>query len=121
MKRLKQALAIIIIAMLLISIITPASLASGKIDTSKLQGIGNPTGVGALSQASGKIINVIYTVAVFMSVATLVIIGIKYMTSSPDQKASLKDRAIPYLIGSILVFGAANILRFIQSMSTWIK
>ena len=43
------------------------------------------------------------------------------MTSSPDQKASLKDRAIPYLIGSILVFGAANILRFIQSMSTWIK
>lgn len=121
MKKLKQILVIIAIAVLIISIITPASLASGKIDTSKLQGISNPTGVSALSQASGKIINVIYTVAVFMSVATLIVLGIKYMTSSPDQKASLKDRAIPYVIGAVLVFGAANILRFIQQMSTWIK
>lgn len=121
MKKIKQGLIIILISVLVLAIITPVSLASGKIDTSKLQEISNPTGISSISQISGKIIGVIYTVAVFMSIATLVIIGIKYITSSPDQKASLKDRAIPYVIGAILAFGAANILNFIQKMSTWIK
>ena len=91
------------------------------IDFDKLKDINNPTGTGALTTMSGKVIGIIYVVAMIVSVGMLLMIGIKYITSSPDQKADLKARAVPYLIGAALIFGAANILKFIEQMSTWIE
>ncbi len=78
-------------------------------------------GTGTIAKISGQVIGIIYVVAMIVSVGMLVIIGIKYMMAAPDQKASLKARAVPYLIGAALIFGAANILRFIEKISTWIK
>ena len=76
---------------------------------------------GTLAKMSGQVIGIIYAVAIVVSIAMLLIIGIKYMIAAPDQKANLKARAIPYLIGAALIFGAANILRFIETISTWMK
>lgn len=117
MKKNKNIISVITIAILLILLI-PSNVFA---DFSGLNQISNPTGVGALNQAAGKILSVIYAVAVAISVGMMLVIGIKYMTSSPDQKANLKSRAIPYLIGAVLVFGTANILNFISKMAGWIK
>lgn len=114
-KKLSIILAIILIVLLLNTVNVFAS------DFSGLSQISNPTGVSSLTSASGKILGVIYTVAVAISLGMMFIIGIKYITSSVDQRASLKSRAIPYLIGAVLVFGTANILKFIEKMSGWIK
>lgn len=119
MKSIKKIAIIFLITVLLVLFMTSNVFA--KIDTSKLQNITNPTGVSSLSEMSGKIIGVIYTLAVAVSLGMMFVIGIKYITSSADEKASLKARAIPYFIGAVLVFGAANILRFIEKMAGWIK
>lgn len=37
------------------------------------------------------------------------LLGIKYMLGSTDEKASYKKSMLPYLIGSIMLFGAVNI------------
>lgn len=120
MKNIKKLMIVFIIGILLMMIMSTTVFA-GEIDMGALSNISNPTGVSALTEMSGKILNVIYTVAVLASVAMMLVIGIKYITSSPDQKASLKARAVPYLIGAFLVFGTANILRFISTMAGWIK
>lgn len=109
-----------ILIIMLIMVMTTTVFAD-TLNFDKLKDINNPSGTGALTQASGKIIGIIYVVAMVVSIGMLLIIGIKYITSSPDQKADLKARAVPYLIGAALVFGAANILKFIEKISTWIK
>lgn len=116
MKNIKK-LSIILTIILIVLLLNTVNVSG----FSGLSQISNPTGVSSLTSASGKILGVIYTVAVAISLGMMFIIGIKYITSSVDQKASLKSRAIPYLIGAILVFGTANILKFIQKMSGWIK
>lgn len=120
MKNVKKIMIVFITGTLLILTMSTTVLA-GEIDMGALSNISNPTGVASLTEMSGKILNVIYTVAVLASAAMMIVIGIKYITSSPDQKASLKARAVPYLIGAFLVFGTANILRFISTMAGWIK
>lgn len=120
MMKTKKFIFLVIITLLLVSSMSLTVYA--KIDTSGLSDI-NKIGSGSeeLSEIAGKILGIIYTVAVAVSVGMLLVIGVKYMISSPDQKANLKDRAVPYLIGAVLVFGTANILRFIEKMAGWIE
>ena len=117
MKKILKIFSIfIIILMLWLSTISFADT-----DFSGLSEVSTPSGVDGLVTPANKILGIIYVVAVSMSVGMLVIIGIRYVVSSPEQKADLKSKAIPYLIGAILVFGTANIVRFISTMAGWIK
>ncbi len=116
---MKKKVISILLIMLIIAMTT--TVFAADIDVDKLKDINNPSGTTALTEMSGKIIGIIYVVAMLVSVGMLLVIGIKYITSSPDQKADLKARAVPYLIGAALIFGAANILKFIEKISTWIK
>ena len=43
------------------------------------------------------------------------ILGIKYMLGSVEEKASYKKSMMPYLIGSVLIFGAVNVTATIYS------
>ena len=120
---MKKTNKIIFLLVLTILLILSMSLTTyAKIDVSKLEGIGNiGSGTSQMSKISGKVLGVMYAVAVAVSIGMILVIGVKYITSSPDDKASLKARAIPYLTGAILVFGTANIVRFIQKLSGWLS
>lgn len=58
----------------------------------------------------------IQVVGTIMSVLALMILGIKYMLGSAEEKASYKKSMMPYLIGAVLVFGAVNITAVIYDM-----
>lgn len=49
-----------------------------------------------------------------ISVITLIILGIKYMLGSVEEKASYKRTLLPYIIGALLVFGASIIAGIIN-------
>ncbi|MEI3401230.1 MAG: hypothetical protein V8R51_02250 [Clostridia bacterium] len=44
------------------------------------------------------------TVGIVLSVVILIILGIKYMMGSAEEKAEYKKTMIPYLIGAVSVF-----------------
>lgn len=69
------------------------------------------TGVGQ------KIINIISTVAIVISVIVLLIIGIKYMLGSASEKAEYKKTMIPYLVGAIIIFGAGAIAQVVVKLA----
>ena len=52
-----------------------------------------------------------------MSVIVLIILGLKYMMGSVEEKAAYKKTLLPYVIGAALVFAASAIAGIIYSFS----
>ncbi len=59
--------------------------------------------------AGNTVLGLIQAVGTFVAVAVLMILGLKYMLGSIEERASYKKSMLPYLIGAILLFGAVNI------------
>lgn len=71
-------------------------------DLSQYKGvIGNPT---KFTTKAKNIAGVIEVVGVVVSVVVLLVIGIKYMLGSVEERADYKKTLIPYIVGAIFVF-----------------
>jgi len=68
-----------------------------------------------LEEVNG-ILSIISIVGIVISVITLIILGIKYMMGSVQERADYKSSMIPYLIGSLLLFGTTAILGIISTI-----
>lgn len=64
----------------------------------------------------GSVAGVIQIVGTAVSAGAMIIIGIKYVVASADEKAEYKERMIPYFIGAVLLFGASNIVKIAYNM-----
>lgn len=66
-----------------------------------------------LTERIGPIFSIVWTVGVVLSVVVLIIIGIKYMLGSVEQKAEYKKTLVPYLVGALIVFTGSLIPQLI--------
>lgn len=57
-----------------------------------------------------KILGYVQAIGSVISVVALLIIGIRYMVSSLEEKAQMKGLIIYYVIGAVLVFATSNLL-----------
>lgn len=64
-----------------------------------------------------KILGIIQVVGTVVSVAILIVIGIKYMTGSIEERAEYKQSLKPYLIGAFLLFTGTLVPQFIYKIS----
>ncbi len=112
-----QKTLLLIIIMMLVIIIPRYSFAA--VERAQVEG-GGGTSVGlSPSQITGdsgieletdfvdKITDLISKIGAFIAVGVMMIIGIKYMTGSLEEKATYKKSMIPYVIGCFLLFGAS--------------
>ncbi len=74
-----------------------------------------------LRTRANMILGVVNVVGVFASVATLIIIGIKYMIGSIEERAEYKKTMITYLIGAFLVFAVTTIPNILYKIGTSIN
>lgn len=79
------------------------------------------TGGGAnLGTEGNKLVKTIVSwltgIGMAVSVIVLLILGIKYMIGSAEEKAEYKKTMIPYLIGAALVFGASFIANVVYNL-----
>lgn len=65
----------------------------------------------------GKIIGMIQAVGNIISIAVLIVLGIKYMMGSAQEKAEYKKTLIPYLVGAVLIFAASNIAGMVYNFA----
>ena len=70
---------------------------------------GNKVSVTRIENLGNNIISVVSTVGSIASVIVLIILGIKYMMGSAEEKAEYKKTLLPYIIGAALVFAASTI------------
>ena len=66
-----------------------------------------------LSGKVGPILGAIRNIGVTVSVISLMIIGIRYMLGSIEEKANYKQTMLPYLIGVIILFAGSTIPQLI--------
>ena len=84
---------------------------------------GEVTGDSATAKVTGidtlgnNIVKILQTVGVVLSVIILIVLGIKYMMGSAEEKAEYKKSFMPLIIGIVLVVAAAAIASFIFTMA----
>lgn len=62
-----------------------------------------------LKNTSNTIYNIVLAIAMVIAVAVGVALGIKFMTSSVEEQAKIKEMLVPYIAGCIVVFGSIGI------------
>lgn len=66
----------------------------------------------------GKILGIITTVGSVAAILFLVIIGIRFMLGSVEEKAQYKESLKPYLIGAFLLFAILQIVDKLYNLGT---
>lgn len=86
--------------------------ADTSIDIDEYENIYDPNNDGLLN-IGGKILWIVNMIGTAVAVITLIIIGIQYVTKSPEQKAQVKDRLVTYAIGAVILFAATTIVSIV--------
>ena len=116
MKKLSKVLFVFVIAIMLGAVasnlvlaLNPASIKGDITNTDQIQTLGK------------QIVGIIQVVGSIAAVAVLVVLGIKYMMGSTEEKAEYKKTLIPYIVGAVLIFAASNIASFVYSWANNLK
>ncbi len=86
-------------------------------DDPEIYSPGQMSDADEVKDIGNKIIGVVQFIGSFASVIVLIVLGIKYMTGSLEERAEYKKTMVPYLIGAVFVFGITNILGIVNSIT----
>lgn len=120
MKKMVKILTILLIAITLItfttSVFAAGSTAGSAIDPSSISATYGTDNSGLTTKA-GKIMGMIRNVAAIAAVIILMVLGVKYMLGSVEEKAEYKKSFIPLIVGIVLVVSATAVASFIFNMA----
>ena len=120
MKKMSKIVSIILMAMILVTMTTTVMAAeetekAADITPSSIDGSTSDVDVTNISTLGNSIVRILTTVGVVASVIVLVVLGIKYMMGSAEEKAEYKKTLMPYVIGAGLVFAASGIANIVYT------
>ena len=101
------------IVSMLITIIMILTLATSVFAIDPGSITGNTTNTEAVQNIGQRILGIVQVVGSIAAVIVLVVLGIKYMMGSAEEKAEYKKTMIPYIIGAVLIFAASNLASMI--------
>ena len=119
MKKVTKVISVLMIVFMIVSMSTMVLAAdymnpntmvgSSNADTNSITGIGN------------SIVKIVGTVGMITAVVVLIVLGIKYMMGSAEEKAEYKKTLLPYVIGAVLIFAATVVVTVIANFGTSIQ
>lgn len=110
MKKTK-IISVIIMLLLLVTLFVPMFTVNATgYEPGDYEGNTNFAGKSKVDDIGNNIVGLLRMIASIVSVVVLIIIGIKYMTGSIEEKAEYKKTLMPYFVGAMLVFAASAIL-----------
>ena len=71
------------------------------------------TGSDEIVNVGNTMVGILQTVGIILSVVMLIILGIKYMMGSAEEKAEYKKTMIPYVVGAALIFAASALAQVV--------
>ena len=114
--RILKITTILVIAMMLVSTVSTVFAERAAEVLGKLKG--NTGAATAVTTTANNIIGIVQVICYAAAVIMLVMLGVKFITASPEGKAEIKKSAIIYVIGAVIVFAAGTLLSVISSVST---
>jgi len=117
-EKFKKRILIFLIFILLIHIIFPYNCYAEDFGLGDLNDYKGTTGDSEyLAEKVGNILGIIQVVGTILSVIMLIIIGIKYMIGSVEEKAQYKETLKPYIIGAFILFTGTLLPQIIYEFS----
>ena len=107
MKKIVKILLVAMILLISFTVTVKAATSSSGQDPSGY--VGGGADVGSINKIGNQIVQIVSTVGSIASVIVLVVLGLKYMMGSAEEKAEYKKTLLPYLIGAAFVFAASTI------------
>ena len=102
MTKTKKLLSIMLLATMIISTFStvvfatmPNEISAAAVDDTTIKTLGQ------------RLVGILQAVGIVLSVVILIVIGIKYMMGSAEEKAEYKKTLMPYIIGAALIFAAS--------------
>ena len=68
-----------------------------------------------VTNIAGQVLNIVQIVGVAVATIMLTILGIRYVSLSPNEKAEYKKGLTIYVIGAVLLFGASMLIGVIRN------
>lgn len=113
--RIISVLLVIVTILAALSNVVLATDLSGKIDE---------IAKGNGSVATDKVVNlgktivtIMQTIGIVVAVVVLLVLGIKYMMGSAEEKAEYKKTMIPYIVGAVLIFASTTIVNIVYQLA----
>lgn len=107
--KIKRILIIFLVCMMLMSTIifadSPPNIYNNLTPDTGLSGIGD------------AILGIIRGIAGTAAAVSIIVLGIKYTYSAPGEKAEVKKKMMPVVIGAVLLFGAMTIIDAISEVA----
>lgn len=91
------------------SVNTLTGTTEGRTDIQDVEIIGN------------KIITIVSTIGSILSVIVIIVLGIKYMVGSVEERSEYKKSLMPYFIGAMIIFAASTLAGIIYELAIKIK
>ena len=116
---MKKTNKIIVALCIMLTIIAISVVSFGTDAGSVLAGLTGNANVntGKITDLGNSIISVVRVVGIVVAVVILLILGIKYMMGSAEEKADYKKSMIPYIVGAILIFASTAIVGVVYDMA----
>ena len=116
---IKRIEKIITIFLIVATILSCLSMVLGTDNPLKdLDGDKGFNGATTVRQVANRILGIVQIICYAAAVILLIFLGIKYATSAPEGKAGIKNSAIIYVEGAVLIFAAGSILGVINKIGT---
>ena len=123
MKSVKKVMVVLIICAFVLAIVnynkvfasTPAEM-MGMINT-QAEGKADDSVTKSVTNISGAVITIARVICAAVAVAMLAILGMKYMSAAPSEKADIKKHAVVYIVGAVVMFACTGILGIIQQFA----
>ena len=121
MKKYSKIVSTLVLIMLIMVTMSTTVLADPPAPNPPVQGQGyapnkvvaNTSNTDAIKDIGYRIFGIVQVVGTILAVVILVVLGIKYMMGSAEEKAEYKKTMIPYIIGAILIFAASSIANMV--------
>lgn len=109
-KKIKTIINVFLILIVLSSIFLNVAVfaANGAPNPTKFKGSSNADTSG-IEKIGNQVITIVSTIGSVASVIVLIVLGLKYMMGSAEEKAEYKKTLMPYVIGAGMVFAASAI------------
>lgn len=120
MTKAKVSKIIVAICVLLLVVSVAVSSYADVLTPGDIKVEGDVRGQADIANIGGQLLGIFQTVGAVVAVVILLVLGIKYMMGSAEEKADYKKSMIPYVIGAIIIFGAPAIANMVYQLASGI-
>lgn len=116
MKKISKVLSIMLVAIMIFAMVCPVFAAKSDMPLpNSITGEGSNADVSKITSLGQSVVRILTTIGIVASVIVLIVLGVKYMMGSAEEKAEYKKTLIPYVVGAGLVFAASTIAQMVYT------